>query len=705
MSETEALLDSRLLLVTGKGGAGKTTYAAALAMLSAARGRRTLLCEVDAQRPSLTGLFGITPSYAPQPIADHLDIANLTFAEAMRAFLVDLIPSRRVVRLILENHAVQRFLDFTPGSREIVTLSTIGALVEQYDQVVVDLPASGHAFALMDITRSALGLFRTGPVRRRAAQLRRLLLAPDTRVALVALPEEMVVNETLETWARLREHELLGNQPVVFLNRATLPSLTDDERLLIGRLAAQDLSPTQHEFVRAGRWEDALEQGTATARDRLAAIAPPVLVSPARAGSDAREVVLSVAAALGREVGVARRDLAGFLRSEPVAAAARDSSSHRAFGPGWLDDQRLVVCVGAGGVGKTTTAAAIALYGATQGRRAIVLTIDPARRLANSLGLGALGNTEQRIELDDGSGQGELWAMMLDSRSTFDDLVARVASDDDARKRILGNHVYRHMADTYAGSQDYMATEKLHDLVTSGRWDLIVLDTPPVKNALDFLESPGRLVHFLDERVLRWFLHPYDARAIGGRFMLGTSAVVYKLLGYVFGADFLADLSQFFQDFQGLYAGFRARHEQVLELLRSPGTAFVSICGPTETTLDIALFFEEELGARELPRAGVVVNQVHDCDEDDHDAVAALGEVAREVGSDLAEPVIHSVLARLGMAHRRLRELAVAERQRTLRLRGALHADACYVEVPRFEEDVHDLPALRRVGAEVFRSG
>jgi anion-transporting ArsA/GET3 family ATPase len=380
---------------------------------------------------------------------------------------------------------------------------------------------------------------------------------------------------------------------------------------------------------------------------------------------------------------------------------------------GWLEGTRLVVCVGAGGVGKTTTAATIGLCGALRGRRALVLTIDPARRLANSLGLKEFGNEETQIDLRalrasagavGPAPEGELWAMMLDSRSTFDNLIARISTDPEARDRILKNHVYRHMADTFAGSQDYMATEKLYDLVTSEKYDLLVLDTPPVKNALDFLESPGRLINFMDERVLRWFLQPSDANALlGRRLMFGTSAVVYRLLAYVFGKDFLEDLTTFFQDFQGLYQGFVERHQAVVDLFRAESTSFVTVCAPNESSLDVAVFFQEELAERDLPRGGLIVNQVHDCEGDEHDATAVLGELAQRLGSDLPAATLPSVMARLGMAHRRLHALRVAEAALTERVRAAARGGGFYQEIPRLEGNVHDLQALSVVGDALFR--
>ena len=370
----------------------------------------------------------------------------------------------------------------------------------------------------------------------------------------------------------------------------------------------------------------------------------------------------------------------------------------------WLDRTRLVVCVGSGGVGKTTTSASIGLYAARRGRRVMVLTIDPARRLANSLGLQQFGNNEHRVDLSAlPDAQGELWAMMLDSRSTFDALIARVAPTPAARDRILDNHVYRHMADTFAGSQDYMATEKLFDIVTSGKYDLVVLDTPPVKNALDFLESPGRLVNFLDERVLKWFLEPAQRGGLAARLMQGTSTLVYKLLGYVFGDDFLEDLSAFFRDFQGLYDGFVERHDKVVRLFSSDQTSFVTVCAPTESSLDVAIFFQDELQKRQLPRGGVVVNQVHRCAGDAHDARAVLGGLAGTVRGDLPDQTVASVLARLGMAHKRLHAITEAEQAMTARLRVAAAGGGFYQEVERQEADVHDLAALTRVGQRIFR--
>jgi anion-transporting ArsA/GET3 family ATPase len=217
-----------------------------------------------------------------------------------------------------------------------------------------------------------------------------------------------------------------------------------------------------------------------------------------------------------------------------------------------LEERKLVVCVGSGGVGKTTTAAALAVQAAILGRRAIVVTIDPARRLANSLGLTELGNEERAIDLARFRAhgiepKGTLHAMMLDTRATFDEVIRRVAPDAATRDRVLGNTIYRHISDTLSASHDYMASEKLHDLYSSKRYDLIVLDTPPMKNAIDFLEAGGQLARFLDDRVISWFLKPHDGgRRVGTKLMSGTGTLVYRLLGNVFGAEFLDEIAEFF---------------------------------------------------------------------------------------------------------------------------------------------------------------
>lgn len=363
--------------------------------------------------------------------------------------------------------------------------------------------------------------------------------------------------------------------------------------------------------------------------------------------------------------------------------------------------QRLIVCVGSGGVGKTTSAASIALKAALEGRRVLVLTIDPARRLANSLGLSEFGNKEVRITLNP-EVTGELWAMMLDAPSTLDDVIRRVAKDDTTREAIFANKIYRHMAGSFSGSQEYMATERLYDVYTSNRYDLIVLDTPPVKNALDFLEAPGRLARFLDRQIMKWFLTPYEEEKVfGKRLLMGTSAVVYRLLSHIFGRDFLDELSIFFSLFRDLYDGFRERHEAVGRLFAAGTTSFLIVSAPTEPSVDVARFFIEELRTRRLPIGGVVVNQVHRATQTVPDVDRLLGARSRELSPSAAS----SLLARLGAAHRRLRELSALEAARVEELRRAAGPATLFRVVPRMADEVNDLAGLVRLHGNLFEGG
>lgn len=368
--------------------------------------------------------------------------------------------------------------------------------------------------------------------------------------------------------------------------------------------------------------------------------------------------------------------------------------------------QRLLVCVGSGGVGKTTTAASIGLWAALSGRRVLVLTIDPARRLANSLGLSEIGNTEVRIPLErllgDGVPQnnGELWAMMLDPKSTLDDVISKVAKDSRTRDAIFQNRIYRSIAGSFSGSQEYMATERLYDVYGSGRYDLIVLDTPPVKNALDFLEAPGRLARFLDRQVMKWFLTSEEDGPFGKRLMLSTSAVVYRLLGHIFGKGFLNELSVFFTLFRDLYDGMRERHEAVARIFGDAGTTFLVVSAPNEPSVDVANFFLQELRSRRLRIGAVVVNQLHRARLLNPDVDALLGRKAREIMPDLAP----QMLARLGAAHRRLRELAALEAHWVRHLANE-GAGVPMLEVDRQSGEVHDLAGLLALHDWLFASG
>jgi anion-transporting ArsA/GET3 family ATPase len=380
-----------------------------------------------------------------------------------------------------------------------------------------------------------------------------------------------------------------------------------------------------------------------------------------------------------------------------------------------LLERRLIVCVGTGGVGKTTTAAALGIQGALLGRRTLVVTIDPARRLANSLGVDALGNDERPIPMDRLQARavtpgGTLHAMMLDTRHTFDDLIRRVAPDAATRDRVLKNLIYRQISDTLSASHDYMASEKLYDLHGSGRYDLIVLDTPPMKNAIDFLEAGGRLSRFLDEKIVGWFLKPHGTgRAVGLQLISGTGTLVYRLLGNVFGQDFLDELSEFFLAFRDLIAGFRERAETVSNLLRDRAlTRFVVVTTPRESALEEARYFHSALVERGLPGRLFIVNQMARHGEEKPKAEGAwLGAEDRawmeEVLASSASPAeIAAMVAHVEAHFGRAVAAGQADAVAVERLRAFAGRQAPVVTVPRSHEEVVDVEALLAVGAHLI---
>jgi anion-transporting ArsA/GET3 family ATPase len=362
-----------------------------------------------------------------------------------------------------------------------------------------------------------------------------------------------------------------------------------------------------------------------------------------------------------------------------------------------LEGKGICICAGSGGVGKTTTSAAIAAGMAARGLKVCVLTIDPAKRLADSLGLEQLGNEARRVDpaLFERHGieiEGELWAMMLDAKATFDELVARHAPDEESRERVLGNRIYQQISSALAGSQEYMAMEKLFELHTEGRFDLLVLDTPPTRNALDFLDAPRRLTQFIEGRSLRVFMRPTGIAArVAGR----GASVALSVLKRIVGFDLLADLAEFFNAFSGMVDGFQARAKRVNDLLADPGTCFLVVCGPQGEPVDEAVYFHRKLVEAKLPFGGVIVNKVHYPAErlrgDGADLAAVLAE--RLGDENLARRVIDNFADYQALAERDARNIdrLVAE----LRTRGV-------IRVPYLDEDVHDLAGLAEINRHLF---
>jgi anion-transporting ArsA/GET3 family ATPase len=353
---------------------------------------------------------------------------------------------------------------------------------------------------------------------------------------------------------------------------------------------------------------------------------------------------------------------------------------------------RIIVCCGSGGVGKTTTAAALAVRAAEEGRSVVVLTIDPARRLAQSMGLTRLDNNPRLVSGIDTSAGGELHAMMLDMKRTFDEVVLAHATPERA-EAILENPFYQSLSSSFSGTQEYMAMEKLGQLRAEDRWDLIVVDTPPSRSALDFLDAPQRLGSFLDGRFIRILM---GGARTGGRAYLkvlgaGFGAVT-GLLTKILGAQVLKDMQTFVAALDTMFGGFRERADTTYRLLQAPGTSFVVVAAPERDALREASYFVERLGQEGMPLAGLVLNRVHS-----GGAASLSAERALAGAETLDESGQHPLAAGLLRLH--AERARVHAREQGLRKRfTAAHPRVAVVDVPALAGDVHDLTGLREIG-------
>jgi anion-transporting ArsA/GET3 family ATPase len=354
---------------------------------------------------------------------------------------------------------------------------------------------------------------------------------------------------------------------------------------------------------------------------------------------------------------------------------------------------RVVVTCGSGGVGKTTTAAALALIGAEAGRRTVVLTIDPARRLAQSMGLTELDNTPRLVKGVEGD---NLFAMMLDMKRTFDDVVLEHSTPERA-EQIFANPFYQSLSSSFAGTQEYMAMEKLGQLVATNEWDLIVVDTPPSRSALDFLDAPNRLGRFLDGRMIRLLTAPAKA---GGKAYLKVVTVSVGMVARVFtkviGGELLNDLSTFVTALESMFGGFRERAQQTYELLKKPGTAFLVVAAPEPDALREASYFVERLSEEQMPLAGVVVNRTRRAAA--ADGTEPLSAARAELAADaLAGEDETTALARAALlVHAEIATAADHDVRMTKRFRSA-HPEVPVASVTALPSDVHDLEGLRTI--------
>ncbi len=379
-----------------------------------------------------------------------------------------------------------------------------------------------------------------------------------------------------------------------------------------------------------------------------------------------------------------------------------------------IDDPRtrIIVCCGSGGVGKTTTAAALGLRAAERGRHVVVLTVDPARRLAQSMGLSSLDNTPRPVPLPEATADGTLDAMMLDMKRTFDEIVEGHA-DPDRAEQILANPFYQSLSSSFAGTQEYMAMEKLGQLRRTEQWDLIVVDTPPSRSALDFLDAPQRLSRFLDGRLIKLLTAPTRA---GGRAYLKvvnvSLGVLTGIVTKVLGAQVLRDVQTFVSAFDTMFGGFRERAEDTYRLLQTPGTAFLVVATPEPDALREASYFVERLSEDRMPLAGLILNRVHRSPATRLSAARSLAAAeallpaggadnaqsgANGGGAPLADVTRYPLAVAALRLHAERMQLIASERRLSQRFTAA-HPAVPVARVIAQPEDVHDLDGLRVIG-------
>ncbi len=694
----QSLTAARVVVVAGKGGVGKTTVTAVIARAASRSGSRVLVVELDG-KPTLAQLV------------PDIEVMAISAPDALDDYLREHGFGRVATRLS-KTGVIDVVGTAAPGIDDIVVLGKIKQLERagNYDLIVVDGPAAGHAITFLTAAAGLADSVTGGPIRSQADEVLEMLHDPARcQVVLVALPEATPVNEVIETAYALEDQVGVQLGPIVLNAVDELDTLPSPDA--VGD-ALVDVDPDTAVWLRAAA---AFRQSRLDMQDdecrRLAAEVPLTVLSLPdrhRAGLDTTDIerLADRWAPDGRSEtatpssraapGMAHRTAPG-TGGAPVTPIGGEPGSPLIGAV--IEQATVIVCCGSGGVGKTTTAAAIGLDAAAAGRRVVVVTIDPARRLADALGLvDGLAASPQRIGLpDDVSGQ--MWAMMLDAEATFDDLVRREAGDAEQVERILSNRFYRNIAGALSGTQEYMASEMLHQLHVDERFDLVVVDTPPSRNALDFLEAPGVLARFLDHRVFKLMMLPTK----GGLRLIGTATQpLLRAIGKVVGSDVLADSVAFFQAFAGMEAGFRERAAAVVALIRAHDTSFVIVTSPHDDTIEEAVWFAGQLAEQGVGHGGagadvVIVNRMH----------AAFGSGSADDARTSAEAAAHDgaeVLASLWSNVEHLR----AARERELVVVEPLEqlvSTASVVYVPLLERDVHDLDALWSIAGHLGDAG
>ena len=611
----ESLVSRRLLVVSGKGGVGKTTVAAALAKLAAGAGRSVLLVSTDGRGDAAALLGKKDAGFREAELAPGIHGLTADFDALLTDFVHVVAPVRLLADRLLAVPAFRFFTRATPGLPDLLLLGKIREILRRkkstareprVDLVVLDAPATGHALSLVALPRTLLATVPAGPVRKLAEWLDALLENPDhAALVVVSEPEDFAAKETEELIAGAREKAGLATALVV-VNRVGRGGKDGREEALLKRERERETPLVEIPEIE----DDDLEE-----HQKISSNGPVPGAREERDGQVAAQATQFFFAFLA----TFEENLHGAAPSREDrpkrGARARASESKKDLFPRsldlrpWLDGEKLIVLTGPGGVGKTTLSAALGIAAARRGRRALVLTVDPARRLAQALGLSekeARSGRPTEVKVSGIPKNGRLFALQIDPKATFERLLARTASPE-ALARIHANRLYSGLVDSLPGVLEYMGVEALHEHAADPDVDLLVLDTPPAARGLDFLAAPERLVILLENDALRFFLRRdgFFGRAFSEASRGG--AALLRAADKVLGLGFLADLADFFRAFDGLYDGFRDRSREATRLL-AEGRYLVA------TTLDFsALATSVGLAAglaRRGARPGLLVNRV-----------------------------------------------------------------------------------------------
>ena len=760
------LPQSRVLFITGKGGVGKTTISAALAVLASQEGRNVLLVEVEG-KPDLSQTLGvgISTGYeevellaptahskrrsskrrAQNPGASPLEepagkgsirARTLTADEALIEYMNE-HNMRGISRRLISSGALDVVSTAIPGIRDILLLGKLKQIERSgtNDLIIVDTPASGHAMTFLSSGQGLLDAARSGPIRAQAAEVVEMLTDPArSQVMLVTVPEETPVREAAATAFSLEDRVGVTLGPIfvnnIYPQLAYLDvdpaaaaaeagaSISARRAAALGAAAHFRLERQLHQLAQLERLTESLPLPQVRIPHlftETGAIGPSeleVIAQHLHAGISSIEDLQEpqVRPGAGSAVNRSHVDAGKLTRvADPQHAppsehhaselsSRQDKASEPSKEPAGvsskpvmypiarlLAEKTVIICCGAGGVGKTTTAAALAIAAARRGLRTCVVTIDPARRLADALGLGELENEPSRI---DGNWSGELWAMMLDVKRTFDDLVREHAPDPSRAERILSNRIYNNLTATLSGTQEYMAMEKLHALQEKGGFDLIVVDTPPTRNALEFLNAPARLARFLNNRLFRILLWPGRAYV---KTMTAAAKAFLGTLSKVAGSDVVGDAIAFFEAFEGMEEGFRVRAEAVHKLLHHSETAFAVIATPSVATLQEASYFASKLKDAHMSMDAMIVNRVSPVF--DGETMEGREAQSHQHNKRSSSPPSGAAFRNLVENLQQLSLLADQERRLLAQVESEI-TPIPVVPIPMLPSDIHDLDGL-----------